>query len=84
MNDKYERAPSSSSSFHGTSRHHRDDDEDSDGTIELPDRFDEHGNRKGEGADAFQNLLGTLAGRLFVGDEGGGGSGGRGRRHSHR
>lgn len=49
MNDKYERAPS------GT-------EEDSDTTVDLPERFDEHGNRKSHDplAEALQNILGQF------------------------
>jgi hypothetical protein len=76
MHDKYEGEPES----------------DSDGTIELPDRFDEHGNRKPErdplaeglnrilGDVGFGDILGRLAGGTHDDDEGG--RSGR-RRHRH-
>ena len=60
MNDKYERPPSGV---------HRDDE--SDGTVELPERFDENGNRKGESSDPLEQLIGNLASR-FLGGGGGG------------
>ena len=58
MNDKYERPPSSAK-----------DENDSDGTVDLPPRFDEHGNRKAEGGDAIEQLIGNLATRFLGGDE---------------
>ena len=75
MNDKYERPPSGS--------HYADDDDGygSDGTIEMPRRFDKHGNKIGEGDDALQNLLGGLASRFF---SGGGDDDSRGGRRRHR
>ena len=76
MNDKYERPPTASTN-----------DDDSDETVEMPSRFDEHGNRKGEGGDPLQALIGGLASKLFAGDDHGHGSdresrSGR-RRHRH-
>lgn len=73
MHDPYDRPPSSGSHrrrhSHGGRGREEDDSEESDGTIELPDRFDEHGNRKMEGGDALQHLLGNLAGRFLGGGE---------------
>jgi len=60
MHDKYDRPPSSAP---------RDDE--SDGTIELPERFDKNGNPKG--GDALETLLGSLASK-FLGGGGGGGA----------
>ena len=71
MHDKYERPPS------GVQR-----DDESEGTVELPDRFDEHGNRK-EGGDGFESLLGSLASK-FLGGSGGDDDEGRGGRSRHR
>ena len=68
MNDKYDRAP-------------RDDA--SDVTEDLPDRFDEKGNRKGEGGgsgDPLEALLGGLASKFL----GGGGGSEDGERHGRR
>jgi hypothetical protein len=73
MNDKYERPP--------RSRRHRDDDEGSEGTIELPERFDEQGNRKAEGGDPLEQLLGGLASKFLGGGDDDDRSSRRGRRH---
>lgn len=85
MHDKYERPPASStaSTARGGRRHRRDDDEGSEGTVDLPDRFDSHGNRKPEG-DGIEALLGSLASRFLGGgdeDEDSGRSGRRRHRH---
>lgn len=77
-----------------------DNDDDSDGTVDLPDRFDENGNRKPEDplAQKINELLGGQggAGNLFkglmgglLGGQGGGGGGedsdeGRSSRRRHR
>ena len=58
MNDKYERPPQSTTT-----------EEESDGTVELPHRFDERGNRKHDGGDALQELLGGLASKFLGGSE---------------
>ena len=58
MNDKYERPPS------GAPR-----DDDSDGTVDLPDRFDERGNRTQESGDPLEQLIGNLASRFMGGSE---------------
>lgn len=68
MNDKYERAPK---------------DDDSDDTEELPDRFDEHGNKKAESGDPLEHLLGNLASR-FLGGGGNDESDSRSGRRRHR
>lgn len=79
MHDKYERPPS------GTTN---DEGEDSDGTVEMPARFDKHGNKIVETPDTLQTLLGTLASRFLGGDDDAGerdsrdGRSGR-RRHRH-
>lgn len=81
MHDKYERPPSSAAR---SSNADRDRDDESEGTIELPERFDKNGNPKG--GDAIESLLGSLASKFL----GGGGKddeeeedrrGGRRRRH---
>lgn len=77
MNDKYDRPPS------GAPR-----DDESDGTIELPERFDEHGNRKEGGhTDPLEAILGGLASKFLGGGGGGGGDEEEGRsgrrRHRH-
>lgn len=68
------------------------DEEDSDGTVEMPARFDRHGNKIDETPDSLQALLGGLASKFFSGEEGSGGGGGGGgerdgrsgrRRHRH-
>lgn len=77
MNDKYERPPTASTQ--------RDDD--SDGTIEMPERFDEHGNRKNEHGDPWSELIGGLASKFLGGEEqghGGSDSGSRSGRRRHR
>ncbi|KAK3718066.1 hypothetical protein LTR37_005492, partial [Vermiconidia calcicola] len=83
VRDKYDRPPSGSGA---------DNDRNSDGTVDLPERFDEHGNRKQEGAgggDALEQILGGLASRFLGGGGGGGGDDDRGsdrsarRRHRH-
>lgn len=61
MNDKYDRPPRKS--------RRRDDDEESEGTVDLPPRFDEDGNRKPEANDALQQILGSLASKFLGGDE---------------
>lgn len=62
MNDKYERGPAES---------------DSDGTVELPSRFDEHGNRVDGGGDQLTNTITQLLGNAgianLLGSLGGGG-----------
>jgi len=62
MNDKYDRKPN---------------DSDSEGTVELPERFDEHGNRKaGEGdqlANTINQFLGSAGITDLLGSLGGGG-----------
>ena len=59
MNDPYERGA------------RRDDDNNSEGTVELPERFDEHGNRKAGGGESnpLEQILGSLASRFMGGDE---------------
>ncbi|KAK5137149.1 hypothetical protein LTR08_000654 [Meristemomyces frigidus] len=79
MNDKYDREPRES---------------DSDGTVDLPSRFDEHGNRADEGGDqltsTINNLLGQAGFTNFLNSLGGGGAGadneddGRSGRRRHR
>lgn len=66
MHDKYERPPN---------------DNDSNATEELPDRFDEHGNRRPERSDPLEQLIGNLASR-FLGSGEDEERGGR-RRHRH-
>lgn len=77
MNDKYERPPSGST--------YNEDEENSDGTIDMPARFDAKGNKIRETGDGLEGLIGTLASR-FLGSGGGddeeGGRSGR-RRHRH-
>lgn len=68
MNDKYERAP---------------DDNDSDVTEDLPDRFDEHGNRKPEKSDPLEQLIGNLASKFLGGGDGDDDSRSGRRRHRH-
>lgn len=72
MNDKYERPPSSAAGPSGSGKSRRrdrdDDEEESEGTVDLPERFDEHGNPKAESGDALQQLLGNLASRFLGGD----------------
>jgi hypothetical protein len=80
MNDKYDRPPSSAASGSGGRRRDRDE-EGSDGTVELPERFDEQGNRKPEGGAALEQLLGNLASRFLGGDDDEGRSGRRRSRH---
>lgn len=71
MNDKYDRPP-----------HSRGDEDDSEGTVDLPPRFDENGDRKHEeGGDALEGIIGNLASR-FLG--GGGGEEERSGRRRHR
>jgi hypothetical protein len=65
MHDKYERPP---------------DDNDSNATEELPDRFDADGNRKPERSDPLEQLIGNLASRFL----GGGEEEERGGRRRHR
>ena len=83
MNDKYERPPSSSTGRSGRGSR-RDDDEESEGTIELPSRFDEHGNRKAEGGDGLEALLGGLASKFLGGGGEEGDDGARSGRRRHR
>lgn len=87
MHDQYERPP------RGRRDRNAAEDDDSDGTIELPPRFDEHGNRKETDplADRINELLGgaglgNLLGRV-MGSGGGsedGDDGGRSGRRRHR
>lgn len=58
MNDTYERPPSGATH-----------DDDSDRTVELPERFDKHGNKIAETPDTLQDLLGNLASRFLGGDD---------------
>ena len=77
MNDNYERPPSGST--------HNEDEENSDGTIDMPARFDTKGNKIRETGDGLEGLIGTLASRFLGGggdDEDGPGRSGR-RRHRH-
>ena len=72
MNDKYERAPRSTTDEGG-----------SDATEDLPERFDSKGNKKGE--DPLNELISGLASR-FLGSQGGDAGDDedrRGRRHRH-
>jgi len=74
MNDKYDREPK---------------DSDSEGTVELPARFDERGNRMPEGADplaqAINGLLGSSAlADFFAGRSRRDDDDGRSGRHRHR
>jgi len=58
---------------HRSSRHDGADDEadESDTTVDMPARFDRHGNRVYETADSLQQILGSLASKfLSGGDEG--------------
>lgn len=59
MNDKYEREPA---------------EDDSDGTVELPPRFDEDGNRVSEDhlTSTINNLLGQAGFTSFLNNLGGG------------
>lgn len=76
MHDQYDRPPSSAT------RGRRGDEDDSDGTVEMPRRFDDNGNSK-EGGGGLEDLLGGLASKfLGGGDEGEEGRSGR-RRHRH-
>lgn len=72
MHDPYDRDRSS--------RHESDrDSRVSDATVDMPERFDEQGNRREQGAgEDLQDLLGGLASKFLGG--GGGGGAGRGRR----
>lgn len=76
MNDKYEHPPRSSTDEGGRS----------DGTEDLPERFDSKGNKKSE--DPLNDLISGLASRFLGGQQQGGGEeeddGRRGRRHRHR
>lgn len=71
-------------------KYDRDPDEDSEGTIDLPDRFDEQGNRKPEdplaekindllsGKGGAGNIFKSLAEGFLGGEQHGGGGGGGG------
>lgn len=69
-----------------------EDENDSDGTVEMPARFDRHGNKIAETPDSLQTLLGSLASKFLGGEEGGqgeerrgsGGGDGRSGRRRHR
>lgn len=71
MNDKYERAPRSTT-----------DEGESEGTVDLPDRFDERGEPKKD--DPLNDLISGLASRFLGGEQGRDeDEGGRGRRSRH-
>ena len=74
MNDKYERAPRSTT-----------DDGESEDTVDLPDRFDERGNPKKD--DPLNDLISGLASRFLGGsqqnDDDDERESRRGRRHRH-